>query len=111
MVSDSLGTLVNEQETAWAPKEKLSTIAWEELENYSLEKTYEDHVYVEGLGTKYCKIYEFTSTDFEVGDMTMKVYVDPEILWPVKFSLDMTIEDQNILFDINLTDTNIPELT
>jgi hypothetical protein len=108
--SGSLGSLFNEQETNWAPKEKLGTFAWEEMEGYTLGSTYEDHVYIEGLGTKYCKIYEFTQTDIESGDMTMTVYVDPEIMWPLKLSLDLTTENENILFDINLTDTNIPEL-
>ena len=106
----SLGSLFNEQETNWAPKEKLGTIAWEEMDGFTPGSTYEDHVYIEGLGTKYCKIYEFTKTDIESGEITMTVYVDPEIEWPLKLSLDLTADNENILFDMNLKDTNIPEL-
>ena len=108
--SGSLGSLFNEQETNWVPKEKLSTFTWEEMEGYAPRSTYEDHVYIEGLGTKYCKIFEFTQTDGESGDVTVTVYVDPEIMWPFKLSLGLTTENENILFDINLTDTNIPDL-
>jgi hypothetical protein len=108
--SASLGSLFNEQETNWAPKEKLSTFTWEDMEGYTPGSTYEDHVYIEGLGTKYCKIFEFTQTDGEYGDVTVTVYVDPEIMWPLKLSLGLTTENESILFDINLTDTNIPEL-
>ncbi len=108
--SGSLGSLFNEQEINWVPKEKLSTFTWEEMEGLALGSTYEDHVYIEGLGTKYCKIYEFTQTHIESGDVVVTVYVDPEIMWPLKLSLDLTAENENILFDINLKDTNIPEL-
>lgn len=108
--SGSLGSLFNEQETNWAPKEQLGTFAWEELGGLTLESAYKDHVYIEGLGTKYCKIYEFTKTDIESGEMSVTVYVDPEIEWPLKLSLDIKAENENFLFDINLKDTNIPEL-
>ena len=108
--SGSLGSLFNEQETNWVPKEKLSTFTWEEIEGYAPGSTYEDYVYIEGLGNKYCKIYEFTQTDIESGDVVVTVYVDPAIMWPLKLSLDLTAESENILFDINLKDTNIPEL-
>jgi hypothetical protein len=108
--SDSIGSLLNEQETNWSPKENLGTFAWEKMEGYKLNRSYEDHVYIEGLGTKYCKIYEFIQTDIDSTGLTMTVYVDPEISFPLKVSLDMNAENENILFDINLTDTNIPEL-
>ena len=108
--SGSLGSLLNEQETNWSPKENLGTFAWEKMEGYALKSSYEDHVYIEGLGTKYCEIYEFTQIDIDSGGLTMTVYVDPEISFPLKVSLDMDVENENILFEINLTDTNIPEL-
>jgi len=108
--SGSLGSLLNEQETNWLPKENLGTFAWEKMEGYALKSSYEDHVYIEGLGTKYCEIYEFTQIDIDSGGLTMTVYVDPEISFPLKVSLDMNVENENILFEINLTDTNIPEL-
>lgn len=108
--SGSLGSLFNEQDTNWTPKEKLGTFAWDELEGYTPGSTYEDNVYIEGLGSKYCKVYEFTQTNIGFGDMTMTVYVDHEIMWPLKLSLDLTAENENILFEINLIETNIPEL-
>jgi len=110
MDSNALGTLFDEQETKWAPKEGFGKSTWEEMEGYSLVNSYEDHVYVEGLGTRNCKIYEFSSTDSEDGDMTITIYVNDQMLWPIKFSLDTTMENQTINFDINLKDTNIMEL-
>lgn len=109
MQSNVLGTLFDEQETTWAPKHEIGTITWEKMEGYSLVNSYEDHVYVEGLGTRKCKIYEFSSTDSEDSDLTITVYVDDQILWPIKFSLDTTMENQTIYFDISLKDTNIME--
>jgi hypothetical protein len=109
--SDSLGTLLTEQDTKWAPVENLGTFAWEEMEGYVPGAEYEDHVYIEGLGTKFCKIYEFVQADTESGNMNIKVYADPEIECPLKIKFDITLEnDQSIILDINMKDTNISEL-
>jgi hypothetical protein len=108
--SGSLGSLLNEQETNWVQKEKLGTSALEMIDGFALGSNYEDHVYIEDLGTKYCEIYEFTQTDIEFGDVIVTVYLDPEIMWPLKLSLDLTAENENVLFNINMSDTNIPEL-
>jgi hypothetical protein len=107
----SLGTLFSEQATQWVPAENLGTVAWDEMEGYVSGGEYEDHVYIEGLGTRLCKIYEFVQIDAEASNMNITVYVDPEIAWPLKLTFGITLEeDQNIIFDINLKDTNIPEL-
>lgn len=111
MTSESLGTILDEQETNWVPIEEMTSFGMDEMEGFILERTYEDNVYIEGLGTKYCKVYEFTSAVVGDGDMTMILYIDPDILWPIKFSFHMSIGDEDINFDINLTDTNIPALT
>ena len=109
--SGSLGTLFSEQDTKWAPAENLGTFAWEEMEGYVSGGEYEDHVYIEGLGTRLCKIYEFVQVDAESSYMNITVYVDLEIEWPLKLTFGITLEeDQNIILDINLKDTNIPEL-
>jgi hypothetical protein len=111
MSSESLGTLFDEQETNWAEITETTSFGMEEMEGYTLDSTYDDHVYIEGFGTKNCKVYEFSSTDAEDGEMTMTIYVDPDIVWPLKFSFHINIEDEEIIFNINLTDTNIPALT
>jgi hypothetical protein len=93
------------------PAENLGKFALEEIEEYELKAEYEDHVYVEGLGTRLCKIYEFCQTESDLGNMKITVYSDPEIELPLKITFDMEIENnQNINFDINLKDTNIPQL-
>lgn len=111
MSSESLGTLFDEEETTWVQIKEMSSFGMEEMEGYTLDRTYNDDVYIEGFGTKYCTVYEFSSTDAEDGDMTMTLYVDPDIVWPLKFSFHISMGDEEIDFNINLTDTNIPELT
>lgn len=111
MSSETLGTLFDEQETNWVPIEEATSFGMDEMEGYTLDRTYEDHVYIEGFGTKYCKVYEFSSADVGDGDMTMTLYVDPDIVWPLKLSFHINVEDEEITFNINLTETNIPALT
>jgi hypothetical protein len=53
--SDSLGTLLNEQDTKRVLLENLGTFEWDEIEGYVSGAEYEDHVYIEGLSTKLCK--------------------------------------------------------
>jgi len=111
MQSGLLGTLFNEQDTTWTPVENLGTFVWEELEGYVPKNEYEDYTYIEGIGTKFCKIYEFAQIDAESTTMNITVYVNPEIEWPLKITFGITLEnDQNIILDINLKDTNIPEI-
>jgi len=111
MTSESLGTLFDDQETNWVNIEETTSLGMDEIEGYTIDRAYEDHVYIEGVGTKYCKIYEFSSSDTEDTKMTtMTLYVDPDIVWPIKFSFHMNIEDEEIIFNINLTETNIPAL-
>lgn len=110
MSSETLGTLLDEQETNWVPIKDVASLSMEEMEGYTIDKTYEDYAYIEGLGTKYCKIYEFSITEIPETQMTMTVYVDPDLEWPLKFSFYMDIADEPLIFNINLTDTNIPAL-
>lgn len=110
MASESLGTILDQQETNWGPIKEETSFGLDEMEGYTLDRTFEDRVYIEGLGTKYCKVYEFAS-DVEEGIMTVIIYIDAEIVWPLKFSFNINYLDVDINFDITLTDTNIPALT
>ena len=111
MSSETLGTLFDEQETNWAEITEATSFGMDDVEGYTLDRTYEDQVYIEGFGTKQCNVYEYSSTDTDDVDMTMTLYIDPDIVWPLKFSFYMNIENEEITFNINLTDTNIPALT
>lgn len=111
MMSESFGTVFDEQQTNWFPINEITSFGFEEMEGYTLERDYEDHVYIEGLGTKFCRVLELTSTDVDEGSMTLTLYIDAELVWPLKVSFNMNIENQDLNFDITLTDTNIPALT
>lgn len=111
MTSESLGTLADQQETNWVERKEMTSFGLEEMEGYNLDRTYEDNVYIEGLGTKHCRIYEFSSVDVTEGDMKMTVYIDLDLGWPLKLAYHMNIVDEEIIFNINLTETNIPALT
>jgi len=96
------GESYTEQETMWGDLREETY----DVENYTLETSYEDHVYFEGLGTRHCMIYEYCNTN-----MTMQFYIDKETTWPIKlvYSYDF---DQLTDFSIELTlvETNIPGL-
>lgn len=91
------------EDTTWA--DLRATTASYEVEGYDLTQTREDDVYIEGLGTKHCMIYEYSSSG-----MTMTYYLDKEINWPVKMEFSMTQSSIHMDFDLTLKDTNIPGL-
>ena len=119
-----LGKLLNEQNTTWILKEQINEIGFEDLDSFILIDTYEDQVYLESIGTKDCTVYVYSSTDNEMA-MTIKLYVDNQVNWPIKFSVNINPENidfdldipgldlpnTDILFEVELTDTNIPDLT
>lgn len=119
-----LGKLLDEQNTTWISKEQINEIGFEDLDSYSLIDTYEDQVYLESIGTKDCKVYIYSSPDDEMA-MTITLYVDNQVNWPIKFSVNINPENTDlnldipgldlpntdILFEVELTDTNIPDLT
>ncbi len=118
-----LGSLLDEQNTTWISKEQINEIALEDIDSYILVESYEDQVYLESIGTKDCNVYVYSSTDDEMA-MTITLYVDKQINWPIKFSVNMNPQnldldlgiagldllDTDILFEVELVDTNIPEL-
>jgi hypothetical protein len=55
-------------------------------------------------------VYEYAISD---EGLTMTVYVDKAIEWPLKMTVSMTnteLPDGDLELDINLTETNIPAL-
>ncbi|MEJ2240580.1 MAG: hypothetical protein P8Y18_00325 [Candidatus Bathyarchaeota archaeon] len=119
-----LGKLLDEQNTTWISKEQINKIGFEDLDSFILIDTYEDQVYLESIGTKDCNVYVYSSPEDEMA-MTITVYVDNQVNWPIKFSVNMNPENTDlnlgdlglnlpntsILFEVELTDTNIPDFT
>ena len=77
-----------------------------EIEEATLTNKYETTETFEKFGTRDVIVYEY-STD----GPTILVYVDKQINWPLKMSMELTGEDYiNLNIDIELVETNIPDL-
>jgi len=72
------------------------------IENSKLIKNYEGTIYIEGIGTRAVRVYEYRNKD---GSMTI-LYIDKKTEWPIK--IKYTFLGQEI--DLNLTNTNVPGL-
>jgi hypothetical protein len=81
-----------------------------EDEDIGLINSYESTVNIYGIGARACMVYEYEISN---EGLTMIVYVDKAIEWPLKMTMSMTNTDLpsgSIELDINLTETNIPAL-
>ncbi|MEM1550442.1 MAG: hypothetical protein QXL85_04585 [Candidatus Bathyarchaeia archaeon] len=94
------------QNITWSDLSKKSY----EFEGYNLKRTYEQEVYIEGIGTRMCIIYEYEPKT-AYGTL-MTVYVDKTVKWPIKikFSSEVTQTIPLISFELTLTESNIPGL-
>jgi hypothetical protein len=103
---ETIGEIVEDENSTWVPLSQMGLMnAFEEVD---LTKSYESTVDIAGFGTRTCMVYEYALSD---EGLTMTVYVDKEIDWPLKMTVSMTGEDSiNLSLDINLVETNIPAL-
>jgi hypothetical protein len=103
---ETIGEIVEDENSTWVPLSQMGFMnAFEEVD---LTKSYESTVDIAGFGTRTCMVYEYALSD---EGLTMTVYVDKEIDWPLKMTVSMTGEDSiNLSLDINLVETNIPAL-
>ena len=93
--------------------EETNTTVWVDLEENqyeidaaSLTNKYETTETFEKYGSRDCIVYEYSTEG-----PTILVYVDKQIGWPLKMSMELTGEENiNLNVDIELTETNIPEL-
>jgi hypothetical protein len=102
----SIGETVEEENTTWVPLSQTGFI--NAFDEGNLTKSYETTVNIPGCGTRTCMVYEYAISN---DGLTMTVYVDKAIGWPVKMTASMTGENlMSLQLDINLTETNIPGL-
>jgi hypothetical protein len=112
-MSSSFGTFGGETEenetSAWVPLSEMGLMTAFEDEDVDLTNSYESTVNIDGLGTRTCMVYEYAISD---EGLTMIVYVDKAIEWPLKMTMSMTNTElpTDLTVDINLTETNIPAL-
>jgi hypothetical protein len=103
------GETVEDEESAWVPLSEMGLMTAFEDEDVNLTNSYESTVNIDGIGTRTCMVYEYSISD---EGLTMKVYVDKAIEWPLKMTMNMTNTElpTDLTVDINLTETNIPAL-
>ena len=104
------GTTEENEESAWVPLSEMGLMTAFEDEEVDLTNSYESTVNIDGFGTRTCMVYEYEISD---EGLTMTVYVDKTIEWPLKMTMSMTnaeLPDGGLELDINLTETNIPAL-
>jgi hypothetical protein len=101
----SYGESVENETAVWVPLSQAGFM--NAFEEGTLTTSHESTVNIAGFGTRNCMIYEYAISD---SGLTMTVYVDKQIGWPLKMSMSMSIEGYSMSLDINLTGTNIPGL-
>jgi hypothetical protein len=109
-MSSSFGEEENNEESAWVPLSEMGFMsAFNDEEDVELTNSYETTVNINGIGTRTCMVYEYSISN---EGLTLTVYVDKAIDWPLKMTMSMTNPDlpNGLELDINLTETNIPAL-
>jgi hypothetical protein len=103
------GETVEDEESAWVPLSEMGLMTAFEDEDIDLTNSYESTVNIDGIGTRTCMVYEYAISD---EGLTMTVYVDKAIEWPLKMTMSMTNTElpSDLTVDINLVETNIPAL-
>jgi hypothetical protein len=102
-MSSSFETVENET-AAWLPLSQMGFM--NVFEEGNLTNSFESSVDIAGFGTRTCMVYEYAISD---NGLTMTVYVDKAIGWPLKMTASMT-GSYPMSLDINLVETNIPGL-
>jgi hypothetical protein len=97
------------EESAWVPLSEMGLMTAFEDEDIGLTNSYESTVNIDGIGARACMVYEYEISN---EGLTMTVYVDKAIEWPLKMTMSMTNTQlpEGLELDINLTETNIPAL-
>ena len=103
-MGSSYGSSVENETAAWVPLSQAGFM--NAFEEGNLTTSYESTVNIAGFGTRNCMVYEYTIPE---SGLTMTVYVDKQIGWPLEMSVSMS-GDFPMSLDINLTGTNIPGL-
>ena len=104
-MGSSYSSSVENETAAWVPLSQAGFM--NAFEEGNLTTSYESTVNIAGFGTRNCMVYEYSISD---SGLTMTVYVDKQIGWPLKMTASMSSEGYSMSLDINLTDTNIPGL-
>jgi hypothetical protein len=109
-MNSSFGAEENNEESAWVPLSEMGFMsAFNDEEDVELTNSYETTVNINGIGTRTCMVYEYSISN---EGLTLTVYVDKAIDWPLKMTMSMSNPElpDGLQIDINLVETNIPAL-
>jgi len=108
-MSSSFGAEEKNEASAWVPLSEMGLMTAFEDEDVNLTNSYESTVNIDGLGIRTCMVYEYAISN---EGLTMTVYIDKTIEWPLKMTMSMTNTElpTDLAVDINLSETNIPAL-
>jgi hypothetical protein len=108
-MSSSFGEEENKEENAWVPLSEMGFMSAFEDEDVELKNSYESAVNIDGIGTRTCMVYEYAISN---EGLTLTVYVDKAIDWPLKMMISMTSIElpSGLAIDMSLKETNIPAL-
>ncbi len=102
------GETESDEEIAWVPLSEMGLMT--AFEDIDLTNSYESTVNIDGFGTRTCMVYEYEIAE---NGLTMEVFVDKAIEWPLKMTISMTntdLLDVDLEVDISIVETNIPAL-
>jgi hypothetical protein len=100
------GQTVEDENSTWVPLSQMGFMG--AFDDVNLTSSYKSTVNIAGLGTRSCTVYEHAISD---EGLSMTVYVDDAIDWPLKMTVGMNGENSiSLNLDIDLIDTNIPAL-
>jgi len=101
------GTTEENETSMWVPLSEMGLMT--AFEDVDLTNSYESTMNIDGFGTRTCMVYEYAISD---DGLTMIVYVDKAIEWPLKMTVSMTNTElsSDLTVYINLVETNIPAL-
>ena len=100
------GETVEDENSTWVPLSQMGFMG--AFDDVNLTSSYKSTVNIAGLGTRSCTVYEYAISD---EGLSMTVYVDDAIDWPLKMTVSMSGENSiSLNLDIDLIDTNIPAL-
>jgi hypothetical protein len=100
------GQTVEDENSTWVPLSQMGFMG--AFDDVNLTSSYKSTVNIAGLGTRSCTVYEYAISD---EGLSMTVYVDDAIDWPLKMTVGMNGENSiSLNLDIDLIDTNIPAL-
>jgi hypothetical protein len=101
-MSSQYGSNINTT-TMWMDRSNMTF----QPEGLTLTNTHTEQVSIPKLGTRTCTVYEYQNQD-----ITTTYFIDNQLQWPLKMTISSpTIEEQSYSININLVETNIPELS